>query len=55
MKSKNKPKRQKPKKKQTKQVYFNPWIAKYFDLSGHGIEEKQRGDTDVLCINRRER
>ena len=39
MKNKNRPRRTKPKpKKPTRQKSFNPWIAKYFDLSGTGIE-----------------
>lgn len=41
MKNKNRPRREKQRKRPgTKRVMpFNPWIAKYFDLSGTGIEE----------------
>ena len=45
MKNKNLPKRQKPKMrgKKDKKAYFNPWICKYFDLSGNGLEDKKGG------------
>lgn len=41
MKNKNLPRKQKPKKRQSKNKKdnFNPWITKYFDLSGCGIEK----------------
>lgn len=35
MKNKNRPRRTKPKpKKPTKQKPFNPWVYKYFDMTG---------------------
>jgi hypothetical protein len=44
MKSKNKPRKQQKKqfKKPKSKKPFNPWIAKYFDLSGTGIESRMR-------------
>lgn len=43
MKQKNLPRKQKPKKRpsKTKKDNFNPWITKYFDLSGCGIDNKK--------------
>lgn len=43
MKSKNKPKRElkKPYKKKKTQKPFNPWITKYFDLTGTGIKQDE--------------
>lgn len=42
MKHKNLPRKQKPKKRQSnKKDNFNPWITKYFDLSGCGIDNKK--------------
>ena len=48
MKNKNLPKRQKPKtkSKKDKKIYFNPWICKYFDLSGNGLEKEKGGKKD---------
>ncbi len=48
MKSKNKPRRQQ--KKQVKKHIikkhkpFNPWITKYFDLTGNGIESRDTNE-----------
>lgn len=48
MKSKSKPRRQqkkhfkKPKIKKHKP--FNPWITKYFDLTGNGIESRDKNE-----------
>ncbi len=48
MKSKDKPRRQKKKrfKKQKikKHKPFNPWITKYFDLTGNGIESRDKNE-----------
>lgn len=53
MKTKNLPKRQKPKlkAKRSRDKYFNPWICKYFDLNGRGLEDKKGGkinEKDIL-------
>lgn len=48
MKSKDKPRRQQKKrfKKSRIKKYkpFNPWITKYFDLTGNGIESRDKHD-----------
>ena len=43
MKNKNLPRKQKPKAKRhsNKKDNFNPWVTKYFDLSGCGINNKK--------------
>ena len=48
MKNKNRPKRERQykKPKTRKQKPFNPWIAKYFDLSGNGLENSKRWEND---------
>jgi hypothetical protein len=53
VKNKNRPRREKQRKLPgTKRVKpFNPWIAKYFDLSGTGIErckDEQLGERTML-------
>lgn len=51
MKNKNRPRRTKPKpKKPTRQKKFNPWVAKYFDLSGTGIERCKDEQLDERTI-----
>ena len=44
MKNKNRPKREKQYKKPKikKHKPFNPWIIKYFDLTGNGIESRNK-------------
>ena len=48
MKTKDKPRRQQKKrfkKPRTKKYKpFNPWITKYFDLTGNGIESRDKND-----------
>lgn len=53
MKNKNLPKRQKPKmrNRRGKKTYFNPWICRYFDLSGNGLEDKKGGKRDERFNN----
>lgn len=53
MKNKNLPKRQKLKvrNKQDKKTNFNPWICKYFDLSGNGLEKEKGGKISEKSIN----
>lgn len=54
MKSKNKPRREQKKKEFKKKKPakpFNPWIVKYFDLNGTGIErckDEQLNERAVL-------
>jgi hypothetical protein len=45
---KNRPKRERQykKPKTRKQKPFNPWIAKYFDLLGNGLENSKRWEND---------
>lgn len=46
VKNKNRPKREKQYKKPKikKHKPFNPWITKYFDLTGNGIESRDKNE-----------
>lgn len=39
------------KSKKERKTYFNPWICKYFDLSGNGLEDKKGGKRNEKDTN----